>query len=312
MSGEFIHKTVLLDEAVKGLHIKPSGIYLDLTFGRGGHSAAILRELGPEGRLMAMDRDSVAVKEANTRPNFHDDRFSIEHAPFSDVTKVVSQRGWLGHVDGILMDLGVSSPQLDDASRGFSFMRDGPLDMRMDSESGISAADWLNTVEIEDMSSVFQRYGEEKFHWRFANAIAKQREISPFTTTGQLAAFIESVAPRKERTKHPATRVFQAIRIAVNNELGELETVLSQSLDLLAPGGRLCVISFHSLEDRLVKHFIREHAEADPYPSDLPIKANVIARRLKKCGGLIRPSDAQIEENPRARSARMRMAEKIQ
>ena len=190
-------------------------------------------------------------------------------------------------------------------------MRDGPLDMRMDPQSGLSAADWLNQSEIEEMSAVFRDYGEERFHWRFAKAIAKQREVVPFQTTSQLAELIVDVCPTKERNKHPATRVFQAIRIAINNELDELKGALDQCLEFMAVGGRMCVISFHSLEDRIVKRFIRKHAQGDPYPSDLPIKSECIVYRLKKVGGLVRPSANEISINPRARSARMRLAEKL-
>ena len=305
------HSAVLLEEAVNGLNVMSGGIYVDLTFGRGGHSAAILERLGPEGRLMAMDRDSTAVAEANTRPLFQDPRFSIEHAPFSRLSETIASYGWQGKVSGILMDLGVSSPQLDDASRGFSFMRDGPLDMRMDPSSGVSAAEWLNSAEVEELSRVFKEYGEERFHWRIAKAIVLDRQTQPFESTLQLANLIARICPSKEKHKHPATRVFQAVRIHVNRELDELKDVLAQSLDVLSVGGRICAISFHSLEDRIVKRFIRKEAEEDPYPAGLPVKASVIEHRLKKVGGLVKPTDEEMAKNVRARSAKMRIAEKI-
>jgi len=305
------HSAVLLEEAVDALNIMSGGIYVDLTFGRGGHSAAILGKLGPEGRLMAMDRDSVAVEEAKTRPVFQDSRFSIEHAPFSCLRQKIEANGWLGKVSGVLMDLGVSSPQLDDAARGFSFMRDGPLDMRMDPSAGMSAAEWINTAEVEELSSVFKQYGEERFHWRIAQAIVLDRQTHRFETTLQLANLISRICPTKEKHKHPATRVFQAVRIYINQELDELEQVLVQALDVLEIGGRLCAISFHSLEDRIVKRFIRKEAEEDPYPIGLPIQACEIEHRLKKVGGLVRPTDVEMQSNQRARSARMRIAEKL-
>lgn len=309
---ELGHSAVLLEEAVDGLHIMSGGIYVDLTFGRGGHSAAILRKLGPEGRLMAMDRDSVAIEEAKTRPLFQDPRFSIEHAPFSCLAEKIESYGWRGRVNGVLMDLGVSSPQLDDASRGFSFMRDGPLDMRMDPSAGMSAAEWINGAKVEELSTVFKELGEERFHWRIAKAIVLDRQTQPFTTTLQLANLISRICPSKEKHKHPATRVFQAIRIHINRELEELKQVLNQSLDVLQVGGRICAISFHSLEDRIVKQFIRKEAEEDPYPIGLPIQASEIQHRLKKVGRLVRPGEAEMQINPRARSARMRIAEKLQ
>ncbi len=305
------HSAVLLEEAIAGLHIKQSGIYVDLTFGRGGHSAAILKKLGPEGRLIALDRDTTAIKEANTRPLFQDSRFSIHHTAFSHLEELMQSCDCAGKVDGVLMDLGVSSPQLDDAARGFSFMRDGALDMRMDTSAGLTAAQWLNSAELEEMSQVFKELGEERFHWRIAKEIVASRAEAPIATTLELAALIERVCPVREKHKHPATRVFQAIRININAELEELRQVLKQALEVLAVTGRLCVISFHSLEDRIVKQFIRKHATEDPYPADLPIQANLIQFRLKKIGGLVRPTAAEMQKNRRARSGRLRIAEKL-
>ena len=305
------HHPVLLQEAITALQVKADGTYVDLTFGRGGHSAEILKRLGPQGRLMAMDRDPIAIRTAHSQSVFQDPRFSIERAPFSTLHRKIEERGWLTEVDGILVDLGVSSPQLNEAARGFSFMQTGPLDMRMDPESGIDAATWVNETDELIMSRVFRDYGEERFHRRIARAIVADRAHTPFTTTTQLSEMIARVVPQHDRKKHPATRVFQAIRIAVNDELGELERMLAQCLDVLAIGGRLCAISFHSLEDRMVKQFIRHHAEGDPHPPDMPIQGHLIHHRLKKVGKLVRPTAGEVDDNVRSRSARMRIAEKL-
>ena len=306
------HCSVLLHEAVENLKIKSGGIYIDLTFGRGGHSAVILQKLGPAGHLLALDRDPDAVAIAKSRPEFQDSRFAIEQQAFDHLLSIVKARGWEQQVDGILMDLGVSSPQLDQAERGFSFLKPGPLDMRMDPHSGMSAADWLNTAKENEISRVLQIYGEERAHRRIAQAIVLQRAQQPFSTTTELADLVETVCPRRHNAKHPATKVFQAIRIFVNDELNQLKDVLSQSLEVLSSGGRLCVISFHSLEDRITKKFIQAQSQADPYPAHIPIKAEDIVFRLKKVGGLIRPSEQEVKINPRARSARLRVAEKLQ
>ncbi len=306
------HCSVLLHEAVENLKIKSGGIYIDLTFGRGGHSAVILQKLGPTGHLLALDRDPDAVAIAKSRPEFQDSRFAIEQQAFDHLLSIVKARGWEQQVDGILMDLGVSSPQLDQAERGFSFLKAGPLDMRMDPHSGMSAADWLNTAKENEISRVLQIYGEERAHRRIAQAIVQQRAQQPFSTTTELADLVETVCPRRHNAKHPATKVFQAIRIFVNDELNQLKDVLSQSLEVLSSGGRLCVISFHSLEDRITKKFIQAQSQADPYPAHIPIKAEDIVFRLKKVGGLIRPSEQEVKINPRARSARLRVAEKLQ
>ena len=305
------HCSVLLHEAVDNLQIKSDGIYIDLTFGRGGHSAEILQKLGPEGHLLAVDRDPQAVKIVNARPEFQDSRFAIEQCSFSHLSQIVSKRGWQQRVDGILMDLGVSSPQLDQAERGFSFLRPGPLDMRMDPHTGLSAGQWLNSAEESDISRVLKIYGEERLHRRIAQAIVQQRAVTPLSTTTQLADLVESVYPNRHRSKHPATKVFQAVRIFINDELAELRQVLEQSLEVLSVGGRICIISFHSLEDRIAKKFIQSQAQADPFPAHIPIKAKDISFRLKKVGGLIRPSQQEVDTNPRARSARLRVAEKL-
>ncbi len=305
------HRPVLLNEAVNGLHIMSGGTYCDLTFGRGGHSTQILKEIGPQGRLIAMDRDPVAVLSAKEMPDFQDPRFTIVHGEFSMLEQVVTEQGVLGRVDGILLDIGVSSPQLDDAARGFSFLHDGPLDMRMNPTVGISAAEWLNTAELEEISLVIRDYGEEKFHHRIARAIVEARVEAPFSTTVQLANLISKTVPVKERHKHPATRAFQAIRIFINQELDQLKMVLDQALKVLTVGGRLCVISFHSLEDRIVKQFIKQQSNVNKYPSYLPIKDVDIKTRMKKVGSLIRPADEELQFNPRARSARLRIAEKL-
>jgi 16S rRNA (cytosine1402-N4)-methyltransferase len=305
------HSPVLLNEAVNGLHIMSGGTYCDLTFGRGGHSAQILKEIGPQGRLIAMDRDPVAVALATEKPDFQDPRFTIVHGEFSMLEQVVTEQGVLGRVDGILLDVGVSSPQLDDATRGFSFLHDGPLDMRMNPSVGVSAAEWLNTAELEDISVTIRDFGEEKFHYRIARAIVDARDKKPFTTTHELAQLITDTVPVKEKHKHPATRAFQAIRIFINQELDQLRAVLDQSLNALAVGGRLCVISFHSLEDRIVKQFIKRQSDVDTYPSYIPIKDSELKSKMKKIGSLIRPKSDELQSNPRARSARLRIAEKL-
>ena len=309
MMSEFKHQSILVKEVLSGLAIKPDGIYLDLTFGRGGHSAHILQALGPTGRLMAVDKDPEAVSVASQAP-FNDARFSIHHAAFDEVERIVQSQGWVGQVSGILLDLGVSSPQLDKASRGFSFMREGPLDMRMNPTTGIDAATWLQSATASDIADVLWRYGEERSARRIAAAIVEIRESQPLETTLQLAELIERVCPRQGSGKHPATKSFQAIRIFINKELEELERCLQQCLDILSVGGRMCVISFHSLEDRMVKRFIKQASQGETYPSDLPIKDADIVRHAKRVGSLIRPSKDEVQHNARARSARLRIMEK--
>ena len=305
------HRPVLMDEVLTGMAIRPDGIYLDGTFGRGGHSAAILDRLGAKGRLLAMDKDPVAVAVARER-FANDARFEIVQGSFTGLADEVASRGWAGKVDGILLDLGVSSPQLDDPIRGFSFRADGPLDMRMDPGSGISAAEWLALVDDDEIARVLKEYGEERYAKRIARAIVKAREEhGPITTTAELARIVAEANPSWPKDKHPATRSFQAIRIFINGELDELEQVLEQSVEMLAPAGRLAVISFHSLEDRMVKRFIREQAKGGDFPPDLPIRDEQLQRRLKAVGRDVRASEAELAENPRARSAVLRVAERL-
>lgn len=308
--SERAHESVLLAESLQGLAIKESGIYVDATFGRGGHSAAILSRLGPDGRLLAMDKDPAAISAAQ-HPPFDDPRFSIVHDAFSGLTTAVDARGWLGKVDGILLDLGVSSPQLDTPARGFSFSQDGPLDMRMDTTKGMSAATWINQASADDIRQVLHEYGEERFARRIAQAIVAARQEAPIQTTLALSDIIKKAHPAWERRIHPATRSFQGIRIFINQELAELAAVLAQSLAVLAPHGRLCVISFHSLEDRIVKQFLQRESGHVDNDLRLPIPDAQVRRSLKKVGGLIRPSDSETQQNPRARSARLRIAERI-
>jgi len=304
------HRPVLLDEAVAALAIRESGRYIDGTFGRGGHSAAILEELGPEGRLLAIDKDPEAVAVAEQR-FAADERFSIEQGSFAMLGQFVAVRGWRGMVDGILLDLGVSSPQLDDPARGFSFLNDGPLDMRMDPGSGISAAEWLQRADENEIARVLKIFGEERYAKRIARAIVKAGSESPLTTTRQLAEVVAAAHPRWERHKHPATRAFQAIRIHINGELDDVESVLAQSVEALAPGGRLAVISFHSLEDRIAKRFIRDQARGDELPLDLPVRHVETNARMRLVGKAIKAGRDELEVNPRARSAVLRVAERL-
>lgn len=305
------HVPVLFDEVLAGLAIRPDGIYLDGTFGRGGHARAILAQLSEHGRLLATDRDPEAVATARHELG-EDPRFSILRGSYTVLAHEVAKRGWNGRVDGILLDLGVSSPQLDDPRRGFSFRADGPLDMRMDPDTGESAADWLAHAGDAEIARVLKEYGEERYAKRIARAIVRERDQNGrIETTGRLAEVIAAAHPRWERDRHPATRSFQAIRIHVNRELDELDTVLSQVLDMLAPGGRLAVISFHSLEDRRVKRFIRECERGrDDLPPDLPVRADVFQPKLRHLGKAIHAGEAELARNPRARSAVLRLAEK--
>ncbi len=303
------HQPVLLEEAIAGLNIQENGIYVDATFGRGGHSLAILQRLGPTGRLIALDKDPKAVEYGKQGP-IKDPRFVIEHASFAKIESVIAKRGVLGQVTGVLMDLGVSSPQLDDSSRGFSFLRDGPLDMRMDTTSGMDAASWLNTAKAEEITTVLYEYGEERFAKRIVSAIIRQRNESPLSTTKELSTLIANAVPFREPKKHPATRSFQAIRIFINRELIELEKALEQCLNILVVGGRLCVISFHSLEDRIVKRFIQLESQGKELPRGMPVKEQDVEKRLLKVGKMIVPTQQEIDNNPRARSARLRIAEK--
>ncbi len=310
MTDAYEHRPVLLDEVLEALNIRPDGIYLDGTFGRGGHSAAILERLSENGRLLAMDKDPQAIAVAQSR-FAGDSRFSIVRGSYTMLGQEIEQRGWKGRVDGILLDLGVSSPQLDDPSRGFSFRHDGPLDMRMDPDSGQSAAEWLAEASESDIAMVLKEYGEERFAKRIARAIVRERTQAPITTTARLAKIVAEANPKWERDKHPATRSFQAIRIFINAELEELEQVLAQSVDVLAPGGRLAVISFHSLEDRRVKRFIRDEVRGGEFPPGLPVTDAQLNRRLRAVGKDIRAGEAELAVNPRSRSAVLRVAERL-
>jgi len=306
-----MHLPVLFNEALHELSIKPDGVYVDCTFGRGGHSRGILKQLGPAGQLLALDRDLDAIQSETARELVKDSRFQLEHCCFSQLQQAVEKRGWQGKVDGILMDFGVSSPQLDNAQRGFSFMRDGPLDMRMDCNSGQSAAEWLARVSEEDLVQVLFDYGEERFARRIANAVVIQRLEKPLETTRQFVDLLVEAIPFKEKHKHPATRSFQAVRIAVNRELEEISTVLDQAVNGLASSGIMVVISFHSLEDRIVKRFIRDESRGRYTPSKLPLQPEELAAiRLIKRGKVIKAGKQELAENPRSRSAVMRVAQR--
>ncbi|MBE5204120.1 MULTISPECIES: 16S rRNA (cytosine(1402)-N(4))-methyltransferase RsmH [Pectobacterium] len=312
MLENYKHTTVLLDEAVNGLNIRSGGIYIDGTFGRGGHSRLILSQLGPEGRLLAIDRDPQAIEAAKA---IDDPRFSIIHGPFSAMAEYVAELGLTGQIDGVLLDLGVSSPQLDDPERGFSFMRDGPLDMRMDPTHGLSAAEWLMKAEADDIVWVLKTFGEERFAKRIARAIVERNRLDPMTRTKELAELIAAASPIREKHKHPATRSFQAIRIYINSELEEIERALEGALSVLAPQGRLSVISFHSLEDRIVKRFIRHQSRGPQVPVGLPLTEEQLrsqgGQTLKAVGKKLMPSEAEVAENPRARSSVLRFAERL-
>jgi len=306
-----MHLPVLYHEVLHELSIKPDGIYIDCTFGRGGHRRGILEQLGPQGQLLALDRDLDAINSEYAQTMLQDDRFSLEHVCFSQLAQVVERRGWQGKVDGILMDFGVSSPQLDNAERGFSFMQDGPLDMRMDSSSGVSAAEWLATVSEKDLVQVLFDYGEEKFARRIAGAVIAQRLESPLETTKQFSDLVVEAIPFREKHKHPATRSFQAVRIAVNQELEEITSVLEQAVCVLSHKGRIAVISFHSLEDRIVKRFIRDESRGKYTDSKLPLLPEAEAKiRLNKCSKAIKAGATELADNPRARSAVLRIAER--
>ncbi|MDN3555628.1 16S rRNA (cytosine(1402)-N(4))-methyltransferase RsmH [Halomonas maura] len=304
----FRHASVLLDGAVDALVHDPAGAYLDGTFGRGGHSRAILERLAPEGRLLAIDRDPQAIAEAAA---IVDPRFAIERGDFARLGDFARDHDLHGRLAGVLLDVGVSSPQLDDPARGFSFLRDGPLDMRMDPTRGESAAGWLARAGEGEIARVFKAYGEERFARRLARAIVARRGERPFTRTADLAEVIKAAHPAWEKGKHPATRAFQALRIQVNGELEQLDAALAAALEALAPGGHLVVISFHSLEDRRVKRFIRDHVRGDTHvPRGVPLRDDQIQRRLEALGKARRPGAAEVEANPRARSAVMRAARK--
>ncbi len=310
MNTQQSHVTVLLNEAVSALNIRSNGKYVDATYGRGGHSQRILAQLDAEGQLLAIDKDPQAIEHGQQVAQ-QDARFTIEHGSFASLEKIILQHGWHGEVDGILIDLGVSSPQLDDAKRGFSFQTDGPLDMRMDTSSGISAAQWIATAKEEDIANVLYEYGEERFSRRIARAIITARQQQPIHTTKQLSAIVAAANPKWEKHKDPATRSFQAIRIYINNELDDLKECLKQAVSVLKSGGRLVVISFHSLEDRIVKSFIREMEKGNDLPLDLPVAHVDVISILRHIGKAVKPANMEIENNPRARSAIMRIAEKV-
>ena len=303
-----LHITVLLEEAVEALAIKPDGVYVDGTFGRGWHSRAVLARLGPNGKLIAFDRDPVAVAAGEA---LKDPRFELVHAPFSDFAEALAERG-VEHVDGVLLDLGVSSPQLDEAERGMSFRFDAPLDMRMDTSRGMTAAEWLADAPVADITRVLREYGEERFAYEIAKALVAARTGGLVATTGQLAALVEKTVWTREPGQHPATRTFQALRIFVNQELEELSLVLPQVVAALAAGGRLVVISFHSLEDRIVKRFMRDASRPPQLPARLPVRAADMPKpKLALVGKAVRPSDEEVSANPRSRSAVMRVAERL-
>ncbi|MFP5383265.1 MAG: 16S rRNA (cytosine(1402)-N(4))-methyltransferase RsmH [Gammaproteobacteria bacterium] len=304
---ELEHQTVLLREAVDALQVVPSGCYVDATFGRGGHSREILARLGPDGRLLAIDRDPEAVAAGQLLAK-SDARFTMRHAEFSALASVVDSCGWRERVSGVLMDIGVSSPQLDDPARGFSFMRDGPLDMRMNPQEGRPAAEYIASASAEELQTVFSELGEERYSRRIAQAIVRARAVQPLTTTRELADIVAAAVPSRDPGRHPATRVFQALRIHVNRELEQLVDALTQVLDLLTPGGRIVVITFHSLEDRIVKRFFSHHARGPDLPRHMPIPAGAAAPRIAWVGKAVRPADAEVALNPRARSATLRVA----
>lgn len=310
MSEPFGHIPVMLNEVVDALAIRPAGVYIDGTLGRCGHSGAVLKRLGPQGKLLGFDKDLDAIHFAQAQYG-QDRRFSFVHSSFADMKSEIENRDWLGKVDGLLLDLGVSSNQLDESERGFSFMRSGDLDMRMNQLQEGSAADWIRTASEEEMIDIFRRYGEEKFSKRIARKIVESRELSEIKTTGQLAGIVASAVPGRREKKHPATRVFQAIRIHVNNELGDLETVLDQMSAILAPGGRLAVLSFHSLEDRIVKQFMRRVAgkNGDQLP-DLPVMEKQRAVEFELVKAPKKATNNEQSQNPRSRSAILRVAQR--
>jgi 16S rRNA (cytosine1402-N4)-methyltransferase len=308
VSQAFAHATVLLNEAVDALQVKPDGIYVDGTFGRGGHSRLILQRLGEQGRLVALDKDPVAIAAGRA---IGDVRFTLVHSGFEHLAQVLQTQG-VGKVDGVLLDLGVSSPQLDDERRGFSFRFDAPLDMRMDTSGGQTAAEWLATVDEKELAEVIRDYGEERFARQIARKIVAARQEQAIETTRQLSNIVEQCVRTREPGKNPATRTFQAIRIHLNRELEELESVLPQCVECLKEGGRMSIISFHSLEDRIVKRFMRDMAQGDKLPKFVPVRAAEVPHgKLKLVGKPVFASAAELAANPRARSAVLRVAERL-
>lgn len=305
-----MHQTVLLQEAVEALVNDAAGLYIDGTFGRGGHTRALLERLAPEARVLGIDKDPQAIAEGQALAAA-DSRFQIGQGSFADFERLLAEKGWSGPVSGFLLDLGVSSPQLDQAERGFSFLKDGALDMRMNPTAGQSAAEWLATAKEGEIATVLKEYGEERFAKRMARAIVVAREEQPITTTARLANIVAEANPAWEKNKHPATRAFQAIRIFINDELEDLRRTLDTVVDQLAVGGRLVIISFHSLEDRMVKRFIRQQVRGDELPAYLPVTEEQRHCRLKTVGKAIKPGREELENNVRARSAVMRVAERV-
>lgn len=304
------HTPVLLDEVLVALNIRPDGSYVDGTFGRGGHTAAILERLGTQGRVLAIDRDPAAIR-AGCERFAGEERLQLVHGSFGRLLEFVREAGLAGGVAGVLLDLGVSSPQLDEPARGFSFAEDGPLDMRMNDREGSTAADWLARASEQEIARVIHDYGEERYARRIARAIVSARRVRPLRRTLELAQIVAAAVPTREPGKHPATRTFQAVRIHVNRELEELEAALAQSLEVLVPGGRLCVISFHSLEDGIVKRFVQRSSTGDPLYAGLPEVPLHARAKLKRIGRAIHPSDAEVARNPRSRSAILRVAERL-
>lgn len=304
------HISVLLDETVSAVITDVDGIYVDATFGRGGHSRALLAKLGPKARLIGFDKDPLAIAEGLALAEA-DARFSIVHDSFATLADYCDANALSGRVQGVMADLGVSSPQLDNAERGFSFMNDGPLDMRMDTTRGLTAAQWLSDVSESDLADVLHGYGEERFSRRIARAIVTARSTRVIDTTKVLADIVATAHPAWEKHKHPATRSFQAIRIALNRELDDLRDFLDQSLKVLAPAGRLAVISFHSLEDRMVKRFIEKHCKGDDFPAGLPVTQSQMRPLLKRVGKPVVPTEDEVQNNVRARSSRLRVAERL-
>lgn len=307
--AELAHTTVLMEETVDACINNLDGIYVDGTFGRGGHSRCLLSKLSDKGRLIGFDKDPLAIASGHELMQ-EDARFQIVQSSFADMKEELANLG-IEKVDGILLDLGMSSPQIDDAERGFSFMRDGPLDMRMNPDAGISASEWVMTTPEAEIARVLKEYGEERFAKRMARAIVTTRQEEPITRTLQLANLVKEANPAWEKHKHPATRAFQAIRIAINNELTDLENVLEDSVELLNRGGRLAVISFHSLEDRMVKRFIRRQEQGKPLPIGLPVTEDMLDRKMKKLGKAVMPGKDEVNTNARARSAVLRAAERL-
>jgi len=305
---EFRHTPVLLNETLQGLKIRSDGVYVDCTFGRGGHSRAILEQLEENGRLLAFDKDPDAIAAVDEKL-LDDPRFTLVHGSYTKLEETVKAMKLTKKVNGVFLDLGVSSPQLDDASRGFSFMRDGDLDMRMDNSHGMTAAEWLNLASAEEIANVIYEYGDERFSRRIARVIVEQRKEAPITRTIQLADLVASTIPSREKNKHPATRTFQAIRIFINRELEELDAVLTQAMNVLSVNGRLLVISFHSLEDRLVKRFMRDQSRGVDIPREIPVTHDVFKPKLTIIGKPVRSQPDDIKNNPRARSAVLRIAE---